>query len=310
MTPENPPDASDRRGARGDGASKISHPHAQRGAALLIVLWTALLLSALMAGAMASARIEAKIAAARTEKFKAKEALESGLDLAAWCAAVGDHDESAGGPIIDDLTLNGYAVRAEFSLEQEKIDLNLASEETWRDFIRAAGAGLDRADALAAQLADWRDADSDARPNGAEAKDYALAEGKEIGNRPFAGIGELNQVLAMTPELYACVAPAVSIFGSGAPPSSRALALIGAPSSAPDAAPRARLGTSARGATPGRRIVIEATATKNGGLLAPQRLAGVFRVTGEPASPYERILTFRPKAETPSNCARPEAEDR
>jgi general secretion pathway protein K len=283
---------------------------AQRGAALLIVLWTALLLSALMAGALASARIEAKIAASRAEKFKARQALESALDLAAWKVAVGEYDEDSGA-IVDDLTLNGYSVKAEFSLEQEKIDLNLASEEIWRDFLRAAGAAPGLAETLAAQIADWRDADDDARPNGAEARDYLQAEDKAIGNRPFSGVGELNLVLGMTPELYACIAPAVSIFATGAAPSPRAMALIDAEASSARPEPRrARLGTSARGATPGRRIVVEATATRGNGLLSPQRLAAVFRMVGEPSAPYARILEFEPEEETPAECVQSPSSDK
>lgn len=282
---------------------------AQRGAALLIVLWTALLLSALMAGALASARIEAKITAARVEKFKARQALESALDLAAWKVAVGEYDgdESV---IFEDFVLNGYSVKAEFSLEQEKIDLNLSSEETWRDFFRAARVAPERAGKLAARIADWRDADDDARPNGAEAKDYLQAEGKKIGNRPFASVGELKLVLGMTPDLYACIAPAVSIFASGAAPSPRALALVGADTSGFAApAPRARLGTSSRGATPGSRIVIEATATKEGGMFSSQRLAAVYRVIGDPKSPYARIVEFTPKEDTLADCVRSAVTD-
>jgi hypothetical protein len=273
----------------------------QHGAALLIALWTALLLSTLMAGALAGARIEAKITAARAEKFKARQALESALNLAAWKVAVGEYDEG-GGAIVDDLTLNGYSVKVEFSLEQEKIDLNLASEEIWRDFLRAAGAAPEQAETLAAQIADWRDADDDARPNGAEAEDYLQAEGKKIGNRPFAGVGELKLVLDMSAELYTCIAPAISIFASGAPPSTRAMALFGAEASAAAPPQRTRLGTSARGATPGRRIVIEATAAKKEGMLAPQRLAAVFRIIGDPVAPYARILEFESEAETPAEC--------
>ncbi|HXI86415.1 MAG TPA: hypothetical protein VNH64_03080, partial [Parvularculaceae bacterium] len=200
----------------------------QRGAALLLVLWTALLLSVVMAGAMAGARIEAKIAAARAEQFKAKESLRSALELAAWRLTVGISDPADEGPVVDHFALNGYDLTVERSIEGEKIDLNLASEDVWRGFLVAAGEKPDLANRLAAEIADWRDTDDNARPNGAEAKDYALARTKRIGNRPFAGVSELNDVLSMTPALYDCLAPAVTIFGAGEAPSARALTLIGA----------------------------------------------------------------------------------
>jgi general secretion pathway protein K len=57
--------------------------------------------------------------------------------------------------------------------ERGRIALNRADEGTLQRLFAAAGADTSRAQALAAAVEDWRDADDEARPGGAEAPDYA-----------------------------------------------------------------------------------------------------------------------------------------
>ncbi|MGE0408696.1 MAG: general secretion pathway protein GspK [Amphiplicatus sp.] len=237
---------------------------------------------------MADARIEARIAMVQTEKFKAKEALEAALNYAAWRIAVGELDETEGGSILQDLNLNGYSMRVDYSTENNKIDLNLSPEEAWRNFLNAAGVESAKADALAAQIVDWRDEDHLTRANGAEARDYARVKDKWIGDRPFAAVRELALVLEMTPELFDCLAPNVTILGAAAPLSRRTRG--------------AQLSTAVRGGTPGSRFALEATAIKQGGVLAPQRAAAVFRITSDSEKPFERILMFQPQRPERGDC--------
>lgn len=266
----------------------------QRGAALLLVLWTALLLSVVLAGALGAARIEAKIAAAKRQQFEADLALRAALDLAAWRIAAGDHDGDD--VLVADFRLNGYSLTVERSIEAEKLDINRSDEALLMGFFRHLGMDVASATRLAAEIADWRDEDGLARPNGAESGDYASARGKQIGDRPFDSLGELQSVLHMTPDLYECIAPALTLFGSGGSPSARALALIGrAAMPEPGGRQGARLGTSVRGATPGGVHVIEATAKSDNSMLSPQKLARVFRVSGRPDQPFEQAAEFRPK---------------
>lgn len=282
-------------------AVKDGERRRQRGAALLLVLWTALLLSVLLAGALAAARIEAKIAAARKEMFAADLALRSALDFAAWKIAAGE--AAPGEPLLREFTLNGFDVTVDYSIVGEKLDVNRTDESVFSALFRAMGLERDRADQLAAEIADWRDEDNDPRPNGAEKSDYAGAPAKEIGDRPFKGYGELRNVLHMTPEIYDCVAPVLTIFGSGSAPTARVMALIGKPPLSGDA-PRAgaRLGTSVRGSTAGGVHAIDATAVKKGSTLAPRRLVRVFRVVGATETPFEQIAEFRPREADVAIC--------
>jgi general secretion pathway protein K len=60
---------------------------------------------------------------------------------------------------------------------------------------------------------DWRDVDDLKRPNGAEEADYRAA-GLKYGpaNAPFESVGEFARVLGMTSDLYARVAPSLTVF--------------------------------------------------------------------------------------------------
>ena len=55
----------------------------ERGAALLVVLWTALLLAILLAGLSARLRTESLIARTQIERLKAPEAMEGAALVAA-----------------------------------------------------------------------------------------------------------------------------------------------------------------------------------------------------------------------------------
>jgi general secretion pathway protein K len=98
--------------------------------------------------------------------------------------------------------------------ERGRIALNRADEGTLQRLFAAAGADTSRAQALAAAVEDWRDADDEARPGGAEAPDYAPF-GIAPRNGAFRTVEELMQVRGMDADLYRRVAPALTVFPSG-----------------------------------------------------------------------------------------------
>lgn len=263
---------------------------AQKGAALLIVLWTALLLSALTAGAIASARIEARIAAARTQRFLGEQALRSALDYAAWTIAVGEARPD-GDAIVEDFALNGFAVTVEPSAESRKLDINLASEEIWAEVLEEAGAEPEEAQTYAARIADWRDADDLVRPNGAEGREYR-AKNLKIGNRPFYSIGELRSVIGLPPEILACLTPSLTMFASGEAATVVDTQRSDALKRQEATMNRAALGTASRAASAGRRFAIEAVATSENAALAPLRRAGAVRVMGGRADVFQWVGRF------------------
>lgn len=90
-----------------------------------------------------------------------------------------------------------------------QIGLNTASAELLEKLFEGAGAADPKS--LAAAVVDFRDADDEALPGGAEAAEYAAA-GREYEpkNGPFKIVDELDQVLGMTSEVFERVRPLVT----------------------------------------------------------------------------------------------------
>ena len=98
------------------------------------------------------------------------------------------------------------------SNEASRIDLNQADAKTLTALLMVLEVPDDAAAALADRILDWRDEDDLVGLNGAEDSDYA-AEGLPYGAKdgPFTSVEELRQVLGVTPELYARLAPELTV---------------------------------------------------------------------------------------------------
>jgi general secretion pathway protein K len=71
------------------------------------------------------------------------------------------------------------------------------------------------ADRLARRIADWRDADTLSRANGAEAAEYRRAQRSVVPtNGPFRALDDLRDVLGMTPEILATIRPFLTVDGA------------------------------------------------------------------------------------------------
>jgi general secretion pathway protein K len=97
-----------------------------------------------------------------------------------------------------------YSIQGELG----KVNLNQAPQALLVSLFGLAGVDPTRAQSLAGAVADFRDEDNLKRLNGAEGTDYrtaGLAWGPK--NAPFETVEELQQVLGMTPPMYARLAP-------------------------------------------------------------------------------------------------------
>jgi len=261
----------------------------QRGGAIIVVLWTSILIAMLLVGALATVRIEARSARARADSLQAHAAAKSGLDLAAWRLATGELQtvaELASAPPIE---INGYQVSIAPSRESQQIDINLATEPTLAGFFTFLGEEPDDAQHIAARIADWRDRDNLPRPNGAERRDYINARnGEIIGNRYFHSVDELKLVLKFPPALFECAKHALTIMGDDGVGDSAFLKTIYGASPFTDVAQKqATLGTAGRAARAGSRQSITVTAIGPNGRV--RTLSGLFRVTGKRPQPFEYI---------------------
>ena len=192
-----------------------------RGAALLLVLWLIVLLTALVGGFALLARIEGLQGRALTRGLVAENAARAGVEYALTRVALTDPRRQ--------WRADGRPYRwrfadadVEISLIDEagKLDINQADVPLLGGLLRALGVDQGQADRLAAAIADWRDTDQLTQPaGGGEDPDYASA-GLPYGAKDagFESVAELQQVLGFTPAIYALLEPHVTVFSGRARP--------------------------------------------------------------------------------------------
>jgi general secretion pathway protein K len=186
----------------------------------------------------------------------------------------------------------GDQLRLAIQDEAGKIDLNSAQDELLRRLLRSIGADLETASALKDRILDWREPGIGKRLNGAKAPEYRAA-GLAYGprNGPFESVEEVQLVIGMTPELFAAIAPALTVYSqtpwidpSFAPPDVLR-ALPGMDEGAIANLLQARASTSARPAVMiGHAFTIIAVADGPGELHVKR--SAVVRLTGRPSVPY------------------------
>ncbi|MDX1402511.1 MAG: type II secretion system protein GspK [Kiloniellales bacterium] len=201
------------------------HPSGQRGIALLVVLWTVVILSLLAASTLRSSRNELALTRNLIDTIRA-EALSDGAVHFAIQALLTDPT----GP--DALKIDGtlYSwqeqdaeLRLRMTSEIGRIDLNAASEDLLAALFAAVGVEHFQARSIADAIADFRDPDDLARPNGAEDADY-LEAGRALGSQdsPFTTPEQLRRVLGVTQEIYDQVQPAITVWNGRPTPDPRA----------------------------------------------------------------------------------------
>ena len=206
-----------------------------RGAALVLVLWLIVLLTALVGAFVLNARVEAMQGSIQRGSAEATEVARAGMEYALARLQGSDprsrwHSDGRSYR----WNFNGAAVELKIRDESGKVDLNQADFEMLEKLLRSAGGNPLLARQLAAAIIDWRDADELPQPGGgAENPAYAAAGlGYGPANAPFTTVDELRRVLGMTPELYRKLLPDVTVFGNRVRPdpryaSAKVLALLG-----------------------------------------------------------------------------------
>ena len=97
----------------------------------------------------------------------------------------------------------------------EQLNINLVNEGELQTFFSFLLGDYSKSIQLAQSIMDWRDVDSIPRPSGAERDAYIKAEMLALPtNGPFREIEELQNVMGMTPEIYAVAAPYLTTHGS------------------------------------------------------------------------------------------------
>jgi general secretion pathway protein K len=122
-----------------------------------------------------------------------------------------DADSTYSGPVLVDSMVVDVQARD----LGEKLNINLVNETELQTFFSFLLGDYSKSTQLAQSIMDWRDVDSMPRPSGAERDAYIKAEMLALPtNGPFREIEELQNVMGMTPEIYAAASPYLTTHGS------------------------------------------------------------------------------------------------
>src|SRR5215471_19969720 len=173
------------------------------GFVLVSVLWLLALLTLVMLVLLTAVRLDVR-AAGQLARHAEAEALADGL-MRLVALRLGDRDRR---PLADaGLARDGTPMRCEHASAAVAIavtdvgglvDLNAVSPNLLAWLLRGLGVAPEKAAALAATIADFRDEDDVPSVNGAESAAYrAHGLGHGPKNAPFETVTELDQVLGM-----------------------------------------------------------------------------------------------------------------
>ncbi len=192
----------------------------QKGAALILVLWAVVLLTAIVTEFVFFMRTEANIARNFKEETEAYYAALAGIELAKEeilsAKAQQMHLKESGELILDEKgepasgekkperkgalgnSVYSYAIID----EDRKININAATLEQLRQIFRNSGVEDSEIDTIIDSILDWRDPDNLHRLNGAEEDYYqSLPKPYSCKDGPFDTVEELLMVKGIKPEM-------------------------------------------------------------------------------------------------------------
>jgi general secretion pathway protein K len=191
-------------------------PSRQRGVALVLVMWVAVILGIVAASFIMERHTETLVVTNSVSMARAQAAADAGITRAvveAYRSDISSLDAWKRDGAPHDWSFDGVPVRIEMRDESGKIDINAASDLLLRGLLLSVGLADDEADKLLDAILDWRDPDSLKRPNGAEEPEYRAAGlSYRPGNAPFQAMEELQLVLGMRPEIYRRLAPLITVY--------------------------------------------------------------------------------------------------
>ena len=190
-----------------------------RGFALLIVLWTLVLVAFLVLHMTASGRTEIRIANNLVANAVAAAAADGAIAEAIFNLSDPRPEQRwplDGPPRI--LAVGECRVVVRLEDEASRINPNLAAPELMAALLQVLGSDPNAAQHIAAAIADW--VGSSGTPQTADAlqAEYRAA-GLDYGppGAPLETMDELGRVLGVTPTLYAALKPHLTLYGPAEP---------------------------------------------------------------------------------------------
>ena len=214
------------------------------GFALLIVLWTLVLIAFIVARMTASGRTEIRIA----ENLRADAAAEAADDGAIYSAIFNQLDPNPDErwPLNGrsrELTIGSSRVMVQLEDEAGRINPSTASPALLEALLRTTGSDAESARRLAAAIGDWVGAAAVAP--GARTQNAVPADSRAAGldygppGEPFETLDELGRVLGMTPAVLAAIRPHLTLFGPAQPNAQTADPVVAAALAATQQGPQA-----------------------------------------------------------------------
>jgi general secretion pathway protein K len=269
----------------------------ERGLALISVLWGLSLLSVIATLALSSSVSNRRIEVNQFKEIRARTIAEAAIIRAALGLTDSRSDQRwRVDGVAQTFTFDGLPVSVAVQDELGKIDLNTARDDVLRGLFHAVVPNQDLADALTDRVLDWRAPGMQKHLNGATTADYDSAGSAFVPRgAAFQSVDELNFVLGMTPEIFARVVSALTVYSSRPtldPNTAPVLALqaAGQPEQVAGnivssrGTGRAGQGTLDPGmGLGGRAFTITVSVTLDGRVYVNE---AVIRLTGDPARPY------------------------
>jgi general secretion pathway protein K len=183
----------------------------ESGFALLIVLWTMVLLALLASQVTGAGRAETKLAAAMRISAQLQEAADGAVYETIWHLMDGDGDAWVPGDALRVLNEPGAKVTVRIEDERGKIDINNASAALLQALFNVLGVDNTTAQTLGQAMNDWRQ-------QGGAGDDGDVTAAYRMDGRPwgppgedFERLDELLLVRGMTPKLYEEVRPFLTL---------------------------------------------------------------------------------------------------
>ncbi|HZQ93133.1 MAG TPA: type II secretion system protein GspK [Terriglobales bacterium] len=185
-----------------------AHKTRQRGVVLIAVMWGVFLLTALAFALSTTVRGGGEELRARKEGLQAHYLARGAVYKAIPMLTAVSSDPAKPAPFVPgqrELTWTEGDTRINIDVQDEsgKFDVNATPPEVLERLFMNLGLQFQQAHDLAAAIEDWRDADSDTRPGGAEDGYYSnLGEPYHPANADFRSVEELLLARGVTPELF------------------------------------------------------------------------------------------------------------
>ena len=186
--------------------------------ALVLVLWSIVLLGVIAAGHASNVHSETKLAMRHVEAAKARALAEAGIQTAILALLLPNSGT--------EWPVNGTLQRLDFDDRDVAVavrestglvDLNAADAGLLGELLATTGGDASQQQEIVDAILDWRDPDNVTHLHGAEDDDYRTA-GLTWTSRDaaFSSVDELRYVIGMTPQRFAALAPYVTVYSGRA----------------------------------------------------------------------------------------------